>query len=111
MSNASYICFDCRQAVRRSTPEKAIVKCPNCGRRCEYLGKKIPVPPRTKVAAWRDLRAALATIRTNWGVRQERAAVRRRHHVEKRIVELESRPPNPSRDRLLTDLRRELAGG
>ena len=111
MSNASYICFECRQAVRRSTPEKAIVKCPSCGQRCQYLGRKIPVPPKSKLAAWRDLRTSMATIRTNWGVRQEREAVRRRHDVEKRITELELRQPNPSRDRLLTELRGRLGGG
>jgi DNA-directed RNA polymerase subunit RPC12/RpoP len=111
MSNASYVCFDCRAAVRRSTPERAVVKCPSCGQRCQYLGRKIPVPPKSKVAAWRDLRASMATVRSNWAIRQERTAVRRRHDVEKQIVELEARPASPSRDRLLADLRRELARG
>src|SRR3954452_11400515 len=111
MSNASYICFDCRQAVRRSTPEKAIVKCPSCGQRCQYLGRKMPVPPKRKMAAWRELRTSMATVRVKWALRQEREAVRRRHAVEKRIVELESRSANESRDRLLSELRRELDGG
>src|SRR3954470_5392579 len=108
MSNASYICFDCRTAVRRATPEKAVVKCPSCGQRCQYLGRKIPVPAKSKLAAWRDLRASMATVRANWALRQERQGVRRRHEVEKRIMEVESRPAHPSRDKLLADLRREL---
>jgi hypothetical protein len=111
MSNASYICFDCRQAVRRSTPERDAVRCSSCGRRCQYLGRKIPVPPKTKVAAWRALRASMATIRVNWALRQERDALKRRHTVEKRIVELEAKPSNASRDHLLNKLRRELDAG
>ena len=111
MSNASYICFDCRQAVRRPTPEKAVVKCPTCARRCEYLGRKIPVPPKSKVVAWRELREQFATARTNWALRQERESVRRRHELEKRILDLEARPANPSRTRQIEELRRELDGG
>src|SRR5215468_8554564 len=111
MSNANYICFDCRQAVRRATPERAVVRCPTCGQRCQYLGRKIPVPPKAKVATWRALRASMATVRVNWALRQQRDAVKRRHALEKSIAELEARPSNASRDHLLNKLRRELDAG
>jgi hypothetical protein len=78
------------------------VLCPVCGRECFCLGRKIPVPPKAKIADW-------ATIAGQ--VRGTKAQVARRHEVEKRIRELESLPEAPSRNYHLKKLREELVEG
>lgn len=48
-------------------------------------------------------------LTVDWQVRSDKAAVARRHYVEKRIRQLSSLPPEPSRARQLKKLREELA--
>jgi len=69
------------------------------------------VPARRRVAAWEALREALWLARASYEGWRHREDVRRRHDIEKKIVELERRPADPSRDRLLRELREKLAGG
>jgi hypothetical protein len=111
MSNATWVCFDCRQVVRRPTATDEVVRCPECSGRCQCLGRKIPVPPRSKVAAWKELREAVRLTRARYEERRTREAVRERHDIEKKIAEMERRPANASRDRLLRELRERLGGG
>jgi hypothetical protein len=68
------------------------------------------VPPKAKVAAWTRLRNDMRTLIIDWRVRVERAAVARRHEVERRLKDLESRPEEPSRNRRIKRLQEELAG-
>jgi hypothetical protein len=46
-----------------------------------------------------------------WEFRRDKAAVARRHELEKRLQELESLPRASSRTREIKKLREELAGG
>ena len=111
MSNASWVCFDCRRVVRRPTYPRSVVPCPACGNACFCLGRKIPVPPRDKIAAWSSLRKEMQAMTIAWQLRRDREAVARRHEGERQLRELESRPSEPSRSRQIKKLREELAGG
>jgi hypothetical protein len=111
MSNASWVCFDCRTTVRRPTFRRTVVLCPECRQRCFCLGRKIPVPPKANIAAWNKLRQAMQTLTADWQVRSEKSAVARRHEIERQLVALESKPAEPSRARQIKKLREELAGG
>jgi hypothetical protein len=111
MSNATWVCFDCRQVVRRPTYPRPVVVCSLCQRACYCLGRKIPVPPKEKVAAWAKLREQLQSVGIAWAVRREKAAVAHRHSVEKKIQELEARPRSAGRTEQIRNLREELVGG
>lgn len=69
------------------------------------------MPPQTKVSAWKDLREAVRLARARHEERRRREATRERHDIEKKIAEIERRPANASRDKLLRELRERLAGG
>jgi hypothetical protein len=53
----------------------------------------------------------MQTMTIAWRVRRDKAAVARRHEVEKQIRKLESLPAEGSRTRQLKKLREELLGG
>jgi DNA-directed RNA polymerase subunit RPC12/RpoP len=55
LGNGNWVCFECREAVRRPTQHADDVPCPACGQKCKYLGTQIPVPPKRSVKAWREL--------------------------------------------------------
>jgi hypothetical protein len=111
MSNATWVCFHCRWTVRRPTSPRKVVRCPTCQEPCFCLGRKIPVPPKAKIAAWTKLRKEMQALIIDWRVRVERAAVARRHEIERRIRDLESKPKEASRLRQIKKLQEELAGG
>src|SRR5262249_16471970 len=111
MSNATWVCFECRKVVRRSTSPKPVVTCPQCRGSCYCLGRKVPVPPHEKVEAWRKLRDAVRSAIAETAVTEERRGVRHRHRIEQEIAKLEALPENSSRKALITKLRRELGGG
>ena len=111
MTNATWVCFDCRQVVRASTAPRRNVICPRCRASCICLGRQIPVPPKNKVAAWRQLRRQVRSMVASWAERRAREAVARRHHLEKRIRTLERFPRTPLRDDAIRRLRKELASG
>lgn len=111
MSNASWVCFDCRTTVRRPTFRQTVVLCPECRQRCFCLGRKIPVPRKSNMAAWLKLRQAMRALTVEWQVRSEKSAVARRHEIERQITALESKPAESSRTRQIKKLREELAGG
>ena len=123
MCNGTWVCFDCRRAVRRPTWRLVAfcrpwligstgvgrVRCPCCGRACRFLGPTIEVPPKRDVAGWRRLREQVNAFRVKAVEARDRRAVRGRHDLEQRIGDLQSRPPNAGRDRLVRRLREKLA--
>lgn len=111
MSNASWVCFDCRHVVRRPSYPRSVVPCPTCRKACFCLGRKIPVPPKEKVGAWKSLRKDLQSMTIAWELQRDKEAVARRHELERRLRKLESLPTEPSRRRQIKKLREELAGG
>jgi hypothetical protein len=109
MGNATWVCFDCREAVRRPTHYPDAVPCPQCGRACCCLGTKIRIPAKGDEPAWRDLRDGIREQRLADHERIERMRVRRRHRLERQIADLEARPPNEGRAKALQLLRDRLA--
>jgi hypothetical protein len=125
MCNGTWVCFECRTAVRRPTWRLVTylrpwligstvvgnVRCPTCRQACSFLGPTIEIPPKRDAAAWDRLRDQVATVHAAAEAGRFKRSVRRRHDLEQRIRDLESRPPNPGRDALIKQLRTELAEG
>ena len=109
VGNANWVCFDCREAVRRPTYYLEAVPCPRCGGTCQCLGTKIRIPSKSDERAWEDLRACIREGRFAAVERLERMRVHRRHRLERQIAELEKRPANEGRARTLHLLRERLA--
>jgi hypothetical protein len=109
ISNATWVCFDCRQAVRRPTPLTEGVLCPHCGQACRCLGTRIRIPSKTDERAWQELRDSIRAARLGDAEQWQRMRVRRRHRLERQIADLEARPSNEGRARSLQQLREKLA--
>jgi hypothetical protein len=108
MSNYAWACFDCRAAVRRPGSAKRVL-CPGCGKPCECLGYKTPIPPKAKVKAWEQLRAGFYGARRSGNLAKERAKVRRIHNLEQEIARLEGLPSNAGRSVAISLLKKQLA--
>jgi hypothetical protein len=108
MGAAAWVCFECRNAVRRNTQYAGDVPCPNCGRLCAYLGYRIRVPPKRKRREWSQLHEQLSHERTA----QAMSAYLDRNHeriaLSREIERLEAKGPNPGRDAMIRRLRRRL---
>lgn len=110
MGNATWVCFDCREAVRRPTHYYEDVPCPQCGQAARCLGTKIRIPAKDDDRAWQSLLASIRERRLAAVERMELMRVRRRHELERHIAELEARPANKGRQRTIQLLRKELLG-
>jgi hypothetical protein len=125
MCNGTWVCFDCRTAVRRPTWRLVTylrpwliggtgvgnVRCPTCRKACHFLGPTIEIPPKQNVAAWGRLRGQVTSMHAAAAEDRFKESVRRRHDLEQRIRELEARPSNAGRDALIQELRAQLATG
>lgn len=111
MGNAAWVCFDCRESVRRPTHHTADVPCPKCAQTCRCIGTKIPVPPKRDVRAWRQLRESLDAQTIRAAESQHERKTRQRHSIEQEIERLEARPKNDGRTRAVRLLKRRLGGG
>ena len=91
MDNDSYVCFRCRRVVRRPAHQTGAVPCSSCAEPTEWIGDRVPVPPRDNVRAWAALEESWREAREE--SRRVRAVeqVRQRHAIEQRIAELEAR--------------------
>lgn len=96
MSNYSWVCFECKLAVRRAT-NTVEVRCARCRGPCACLGYKIPVPPKSKLKEWQRLREFVYRWRRESYSRQQRLRVRRIHDLEYEIAHLEALPRNEGR--------------
>ena len=122
MTNGNWVCFDCRTAQRRSCWRFATffrpwivgsigngtILCPECKKPCRFLGHKIAVPPKRDENSWKDLREYINDRRELYRDRKAQIDIRRKHELERRIVELQLRPENKVRDGLIKKLREEL---
>jgi hypothetical protein len=123
MCNGSWVCFDCRPAVRRRTwraithvrpdligsTDLEDVRCPTCHQPCRFLGPTMELPRKRDAAAWPRLRKHVDRTRIAAVEDEQVRSARHRHTLEKRIRSLKSRPASPSRDATTRDLRAELA--
>jgi hypothetical protein len=78
MGNASWVCFDCRESVRRPCGYQADVPCPKCAQNCRCIGTKIPVPRKRDAKAWRELRESLDAQAIQFAESQHRRQIRQR---------------------------------
>jgi hypothetical protein len=123
MCNGTWVCFDCRLAVRRPTwrhvtwarpwllgrRDVGDVRCGGCGQPCLFLGPTIEIPPKRDAAAWKALREHVEHFGAAAVAERFEQSVRRRHDLEHRIREIEDRPASPGREALLKRLRARLA--
>lgn len=108
MGSSAWVCFDCREAVRRQTYYRGDPLCPRCGKSTDFLGYKVPVPKKSDEKTWDELRSQLLEERYARQQKQITDRVRRKHEIEKQLTELESRSDYPQRARLIRDLQCEL---
>ena len=101
----TWVCFDCREAVRRPAGHAKPVPCPKCRQNCQCLGTKIRISSKEAKLAWRELRM---NIRESLLAAAERR-VRLRHRLEGQISELEAAPLTEERTGKLHRLKQQLA--
>jgi uncharacterized Zn finger protein (UPF0148 family) len=109
MGNGTWVCFDCREVLRRATTYSGNVSCPTCGHASKYLGTKIPVPAKRRVKEWRKLKewfqtVSLADLNRVWVSR-----VRKRHRLEQEIARLAAMPASEGRAKTVRALKKQLA--
>ena len=105
-TSSTWVCFDCRQAVRGFYPGPA--KCSRCGGELTGIGFKIPVPSKSDVRGWRSLREQLQKAAIDAQVQKYEKRVKRIHAIEQRIKDIEARPKNENRAQLVNFLRQNL---
>jgi hypothetical protein len=109
MANGNWVCFDCRESVRRPTRHAGDVPCPLCGQRCRFLRTKLPIPSKRSVKAWQALRERAAANRVAALERAWVAMVRLRSKLEKELADLEARPADNGRTERIRVIRQRLA--
>lgn len=109
MSNVNWVCFDCRESVRRPGHQDRPALCPRCAQACRCLGYRIPVPPKQNVRAWQRLRKAFNERAVEAAVSRFEFGVRQRHRAEREIRRLEAGPASPGRAKALKRLKRQMA--
>jgi hypothetical protein len=109
MGNATWVCFDCREAVRRPTHYLEPVACPQCGQASRCLGTKLRIPTKGDDRSWHALRSSIRKQRLATLEYSKRMRVRRRHRLERQIAELEALPANEGRESAIQRLRGKLA--
>jgi len=108
MSNRKWVCFNCREAVRRPAYAE-VVRCPRCAAPCQNIGYRIPLPPKSKVKLWAALHTSVEQDEIARRARLKVAVVAQAHSLEQRIGVIAGRPANPGRLSLLKRLSKKLA--
>jgi hypothetical protein len=108
MSNATWACFDCRVAMRRSNYTGKVVPCIRCGQPSLCLGVKIRIPRKEAVREWARLRKDFHEGRLYWQKIGKRVDVAQRHTLEKELAKLKSRPDNADRSKLMRLLKQRI---
>lgn len=122
VSNGNWVCFDCRKSRRVAYSRFATflrswivgsigngsITCNTCHKPCRFLGHRIAIPDERDDRAWRKL---AASINESYPMQRHGMAqldTRRKHEIERRIIELQQRPCNADRDALILELQDEL---
>jgi DNA-directed RNA polymerase subunit RPC12/RpoP len=109
MSKHKYVCFECKQAIKRDFRKNDDVRCSSCGVECTYLGVKIPIPPKSKPKLWENLKVQLEAEKIQRSKIREKSAIARKHKIEKEIKKLENLTENSGRRSLIKRLKNQLA--
>jgi hypothetical protein len=108
MSNANWVCFECREAVRRPGNTRVAVLCPSCGQPCRSIGHRIRLPSKRAGKAWDELRASLQAQAIASAEHSHVSRVRRIHQIQKEIARLQAMPVNEGRRVQIQLLRKRL---
>lgn len=108
MNNHTWVCFPCHTAARRKAGIENVL-CRQCAQACEWLGTKIPVPPKADHKAWDQLRVSYYESRRQELLNKREYQVRHVHELEQEIARLEALPQNPGRLAAIRTLRKRLA--
>jgi hypothetical protein len=84
------------------------VRCPHCAKLCQFIGPTIKVPPKRDARAWRRFQERIVRLGIEALDERYKKSVRRRHELEKRIVELKTRPQSVGMRRLIAKVQEEL---
>lgn len=103
-SNANWICFDCRAAVREAKTSPRIPLCPSCGVECFDLGSKVAVPKRDKLAAWRKLKLECLRRQDAMIKNTVRHRLQEARETEARLAKAKAQPASPGRAKFIADL-------
>ena len=106
MANLNWVCFDCRETVRRPAYTPGPVLCPSCGEQCRCLFHRLRVPPKNQVKAWRELRLSLQQQRAEIAEHKRELRMQRARELRAEIARLEAKGPNNGKQVRL--LRRQL---
>ena len=103
----TWACFECRTTVRRQ-PSAESVRCASCGKDCEHLGTKVPIPRKTDKKGWEALLERF--LRTKREVAQDiyERRVELTHATEREIARLETLPHNEGRRVAVRELKKRL---
>ncbi|QBG34440.1 hypothetical protein [Litorilituus sediminis] len=108
MSNRNWVCFSCRITNRKSSRFAGKAICSECGGELNYLGYKIPVPPKSKPKEWKKLQEQLASEAREYERDIFKAKVRNRHDLEQELEKLKALPSNIGRQSLIKQLEKRL---
>ena len=111
MSNTTWVCFECREAVRRPGSTHTAVLCPKCGQPCRNVGHRIRLPSKRAAKAWETLRASWQEQSIAEAECLHRYRVRQIHRIEQEIARLQTMPANEGRQKRIGLLRKRLVGG
>ena len=103
-----WVCFDCRETVRRAGYSAAPVLCPSCGQQCRCLLHRLRVPAKNQAKAWRELRLSLQQQREDIAEYKREVRMQRARELRAEIARLEAKGPNPGRAKQVRLLRRQL---
>ncbi len=122
MCKGTWVCFFCRVAVRRDTwrlvthvhPEligstdSDKVRCPQCSKASVFLGPSITIPPKRDLRGWKRLKESVLQFQQELTVRSKKDSTVKKHALEQRIIDLESRGDDVGRLVLIKSLKKEL---
>jgi hypothetical protein len=107
--NWTWVCFDCRQAVRRMVGGNPDVRCPSCAKPCECIGAAKRLPRKIDLKAWNVIREAYYAKRREQllALESERREIIRQH--EQQLETLSRMPPSREREQQIAALTTSLA--
>jgi hypothetical protein len=109
MKNATWVCFDCRESVRRPDYALKQIPCPTCGQAMGYVGDRIRIPSKRQRKAWRELWESIHASATPITKLKGTLRAWRIRRLNEQIAALEAAPTNASRARTIKAYREELA--
>lgn len=107
MSSHTWVCFHCRERVRRPAG-LAQVRCRLCGKQCDHFGTKIEAPPRSKVREWAKLQEWYFERLRSFYQKRDTRLVARKHWLEREIERHRRLPEDKQRRVLARRLEEEL---